>query len=117
MLSMKVWCFNPQAGGIKISPDIQKVIAARVRSYELTKQWYPQYQLKLRYKAQFCYLDASENGKPPFPIGRFRYFNKDEISLAFYTYSNEKYEPCLFASGKWIGTIEEAIDICALYLV
>ncbi len=47
---------------------------------------------------------------------RMRYFGPDDWSLAFYTYSNEKYEPCVFHSGDWFGTPEEAFEIGATYL-
>jgi hypothetical protein len=36
--------------------------------------------------------------------------------MAFYTYSHEKYEPCVFHDGSWHGTPEEAFDISAVYL-
>jgi len=36
--------------------------------------------------------------------------------MAFYTYSNEKYETCVFMTGDFFGTPEEALDIGALYL-
>jgi hypothetical protein len=48
---------------------------------------------------------------------RIRYFGKpDEWSLAFYTYSHDKYESSIFASGTWLGTPEEAFEIGAVYL-
>lgn len=52
-----------------------------------------------------------------FPMCRLRHFSEDRFSLAFYTYSNEKYSPCYFSNGDWFGTLEDAIDICAVYLV
>ena len=36
--------------------------------------------------------------------------------MAFYTYSNEKYEPCMFRNGTFVGTPEEAFEIAAIYL-
>ena len=36
--------------------------------------------------------------------------------MAFYTYSHEKYEPCVFHNGGWHGTPEEAFDTSAVYL-
>jgi len=47
---------------------------------------------------------------------RLRYFDQDRWSIAFYTYSNEKYEPCTFGNGNWFGTPEEAFDIGAIHL-
>ncbi|PYO57360.1 MAG: hypothetical protein DMD83_09565 [Candidatus Rokuibacteriota bacterium] len=36
--------------------------------------------------------------------------------MAFYTYSNERYEPCTFPNGTFHGTPEEAFDVGAVYL-
>jgi hypothetical protein len=36
--------------------------------------------------------------------------------MAFYTYSHEKYEPCVFDTGSFHGTPEEAFDTAAVYL-
>ena len=56
-------------------------------------------------------------GRHPLHLVRLRYNgNEDSMSMAFYTYSHEKYEPTFFASGKDHGTPEEAFDIGALYL-
>ena len=33
-----------------------------------------------------------------------------------YTYSNERYEPCVFLNGSFFGTPEEAFELCAGYL-
>ena len=52
----------------------------------------------------------------PLHLCRLRYFDHDRWSLAFYTYSHEKYEPCVYPNGGWFGTPEEAFDIGATYL-
>jgi hypothetical protein len=41
----------------------------------------------------------------------------DRWSMAFYTYSRETYEPCLFDTGSWQGTPEEAFDTSSVYLI
>lgn len=54
----------------------------------------------------------------PLHLCRLRYFRDEEAwSLAFYTYSHEKYEPCLFGNGSWHGTPEEAFEIGAMHLL
>jgi hypothetical protein len=111
----KVWCFAPQTGGAKISPDKFQAIAAQVEAYEKKQAWHPRFKIKLRFKGQFCYLDASKEGEEPFPIGRLRSFD-GLWSLAFYAYSSETYLPCTFSDGKDLGKIEDAINICAVYL-
>jgi len=53
----------------------------------------------------------------PVHLCRLRYFrNEDAWSVAFYTYSHERYEPCVFHSGDDHGTPEEAFDVGAVYL-
>lgn len=113
---MKVWCINPQGGGIKIPPNIYETILEQVRIHSSKRAWYPQYEIRLRFKNVFCYLDAVKEGKEVFPIGRMRYFAIDKWSLAFYTYSNERYQPCIMMNGEWFGTIGQAIDTCSVYL-
>ena len=53
----------------------------------------------------------------PVPLGRLRYFgNEDAWSYAFFTYSHERYEPCVLDSGQFQGTPEEAFAAGAVYL-
>lgn len=108
---------NPPKGGLKIPPTDYLTITERVTAYEITRPWSKQFKLSLRFKNQFCYLDASEKNQEPFPIGRLRYFSPNKWSLDFYTYSKERYEPCIFPSGEWFGILEEAISVCAMYLI
>lgn len=112
----KVWCFAPQTGGDKISPDKFQAIMAKVEAHEKKQPWYPRFKLKIRFKGQFCYLDAFKAGEAPFPIGRLRFFDRDDWSLAFYAYSSETYRPCIFSDGRELGKLEDAINICAVYL-
>jgi hypothetical protein len=112
----KVWCFAPQAGGVKISPVTIPAIISQIEAYEKKQAWYPCFKLKTRFKGQFCYLDAFKEGDEPFPIGRLRHFGPLNWSLAFYAYSTETYQPCVFQNGEWIGKIEDAIDVCSIYL-
>ncbi len=113
---MSGWYFDPQSGGNKIPLQLHQAIISRANAFALTRPWYPKFQLKLRFRSQFCYLDASEKDQQVFPIGRLRYFGPNKWSLAFYTYSNERYEPCFFPTGDWFGTLEEAIEVCEMYL-
>ncbi len=112
---MKVWCIDPHSGGTKIPRENYNQITAQAAAHEAKQEWYPLYKLKLRFKGQFCYLDAYEEGQEPFPIGRLRYF-EDDWSLAFFAYSSESYKPCIFDDGEWFGSLEDAIDICSMYL-
>ena len=52
----------------------------------------------------------------PIHLCRLRYFGDDNgWSMALYTYSHEKYEPCVFMTGDWQGTPEDAFEIAAMY--
>jgi len=110
------WYYDPHSGGQKIPPKTREQVLSIVRSYEKACAWYPKYRLSLRFRGQFCYVDAIEDDSPPFPLGRLRHFSENSWSLALFTYSNEQYSPCLLATGKATGTIEEAISVCDVYL-
>ena len=60
------------------------------------------------------YIERLRN--TPTHLCRIRHFDINRWSMAFYTYSNERYEPCFFPTGDWFGTPEEAFDIGAVYL-
>ena len=114
---MSPWYFEPHTGGNKIPPKEQSDIIERANKFAISRPWHVHTTLKLRFKGQFCYVDELKNGEEQAsPLCRIRYFSPNNYSLALYTYSNERYEPCIFGSGKQLGTIEEAIAICALYL-
>lgn len=111
------WVYDPHSGGSKIPPKLHEGICEQAESFARTRPWYPQIQLKLRFKNQFCYIDTlEEKGTRLFPLCRLRYFHSG-WSLALFTYSNERYEPCLFSKGKADGTIEEAIKICEPFIL
>lgn len=112
---MAAWYFDPHSGGTKIPVNHYQQIIDQVNLHEQKQKWFPKFKIQLRFKGQFCYLDGYKEGEVPFPVGRVRYFDDNSWSLAFYTYSNERYKPCLFRNGKWLGIIEDAIDICSTY--
>ena len=112
------WVYSPQSGGIKITPSKQAKFLQQAEAFARTRPWFSTFQLKLRFKNQFCYLDAVQrNTAKPFPLCRLRYFRNNVWSMAFYTYSNERYEPCYFKNGTWEGSLEEAIEMSEMYLV
>ena len=56
-------------------------------------------------------------GTDPLHLCRIRYFGDENAwSLAFYTYSHDRYEPSVFDNGTFHGTPEEAFDVGAVYL-
>jgi hypothetical protein len=60
------------------------------------------------------YLDRLRS--TPTHLCRLRHFGSDRWSVAFFTYSHERYERCFLRSGEMIGTPEEGLDVGAVYL-
>ena len=137
---MKVWMKYPHSGGVKIPKDVQARLRKRIEEYA-AKNYTGRYErLGIRFKGVFCYIDAYQRfdeptksllkstgetkekhlerlSETPTHLCRLRYFGDDEEwSLAFYTYSNEEYEPCVFRNGSFYGTPEEGFYIGAIYL-
>lgn len=107
------WLYDPHSGGVKIPLKLHEEICKRAERYACTRPWYPKIRLKIRFKNQFCYVDTiEEDGGRFFPLCRLRYFHDDCWSLSLFTYSHERYEPCIFPSGEWEGTMEEALKVC-----
>jgi len=114
---MKRWVRDPHSGGIKIPKELYDKICKEVESFACSRPWYPRIQLKPRFKSHFCYIDRVEEGDGRlFPLCRLRYFTKD-WSMALFTYSNERYEPCFLSNGKLEGTIEEALTVCEPFII
>jgi hypothetical protein len=133
------WVYDPHSGGAKISPKVRTETEQRIRDYA-AKHYAGKYtRLEIRFRGALCYIDAfTEAEEPskdllkafgetreqylnrvrdvPLHLCRLRYFREDHWSMAFYTYSQEKYEPCVFDTGKHHGTPEEAFETAAVYL-
>lgn len=134
------WVYDPHSGGVVIPNSIKEKIKNRIITHA-EKHYSGKYtRLNIRFRGKFCYIDAyvkpdvPDNFPPPdFPetreeyierisnlpihLCRMRYFGKEDAwSLAFYKYSDEKYEPCIFPNGTFHGTPEEAFDVGAVYL-
>jgi hypothetical protein len=135
----KVWMFQPHAGGQKIPPVTQEAVRKRIINHAAATCAGKYTRIDVRFRGALCYIDAYREpyvGKkhPTLSLGesreeyvermrntpthlcRLRHFDTDRWSVAFYTYSHERYEPCIFPSGEWFGTPEEAFDIGAVYL-
>lgn len=135
---MKVWTFNPYSGGRPIPDSVKRKTVDRLEKHAARKYKGLYSRLEVRFRGALCYMDAYKEPEEPdkellrinretreeyltrlrnYPIhlGRIRYFGEDRWSYAFYTYSNEHYEPATI-DGNWFGTPEEAFDIGARYL-
>ncbi len=139
MLPRKIWVFNPDAGGIKIPDSVKHDVEKRIKS-AAEKHFKGKYtRLDIRFKGQFCYIDAYQEPEirdkwppkdwpetreeyierlrnTPTHLCRLRYFGDDRWGFAFYTYSNEKYELSVYPNGEFFGKPEDAFLVSAMYL-
>lgn len=137
---MGVWVYDPHSGGVKIPQAVRTRTEQRIQSYAEAHYGGKFKRLDVRFRGVFCYIDAYTEPDVPAPellnilgetreqylqrvrsfplhLCRLRYFgNEEQWSMAFYTYSNEKYEPCIFDNGTFHGTPEEAFEMAAIYL-
>ena len=137
---MRQWIHDPHSGGVKIPESVRQRTEQRLRAYAEAHYAGRYTRLEIRFRGALCYIDAYTEPEEPSPsllaalgetreehmerlrntpthLCRLRYLGDEEAwSLAFYTYSNEKYQPAVFRNGTFYGTPEEAFDIGAVYL-
>jgi hypothetical protein len=136
-----MWVYDPHSGGVKIPPAVRQRTAERIENHARAKYAGRFTRLDIRFRGALCYIDAFvEPEEPresllritgesreeylermrhnPLHLCRLRYFGDENAwSLAFYTYSHERYEPSVFGNGTFHGTPEEAFDVGAVYLL
>ena len=117
-MAKRTWVFSPDRGGQKISVALREQTRQRILQHAAKILPQKAAQLSVWFRGPFCYIDAKEPDSPePTHLCRLRYMgNMSGWSLAFYTYSNEKYELSMFTSGAFFGTPEEALEIGVIYL-
>jgi hypothetical protein len=136
---MRGWVFDPHSGGVKVPEAVRRRTAERIEKYAAEHYAGMYTRLDIRFRGALCYIDAyTEPEEPdkgllkitgetreqylervrqhPLHLCRLRYFAEDRWSFGFYTYSNERYEPCMFRNGTFFGTPEEAFEQSAGYL-
>ena len=111
------WVYDVHSGGKKIPPSNHEKIRKLVQAYADKRPWKNKYKLQVRFKGQFCYVDSLETDGAVSPLGRLRHFNDGKWSIAFYTYSNDCYQPCFMSNGSEEGTLEEGLAVCEMYLI
>jgi len=134
------WVRDPHRGGIKIPSALQEQIKRRLLAHA-EKNYPGQYErLEVWFRGSFCYIDAYTKppaarrappgetlaeyrrrlSETPTHLCRLRFCSPSDgaraWSVAFFTYSHEKYEPAMFQSGDFYGTPEEGLDVGAVYL-
>ncbi len=134
------WVNDPHSGGVKIPEAVRKRVEQRIQAYAQTNYAGRFDRIVVRFRGALCYIDAYLEVREPEPellkltketreqyferlqsyathLCRLRYFGNEEAwSLAFYTYSHERYEPSFFDNGTFYGTPEEAFQVGAVYL-
>ena len=137
---MSTWVYDPHSGGIKIPPPVRARAEQRIKNYAQTHYAGKFVRLDIRFRGALCYIDAYTEPQEPSPgllditgesreqflerlrnvpthLCRLRYFGNEEAwSMAFYTYSHDRYEPCVFDNGTFHGTPEEGFETGAVYL-
>jgi hypothetical protein len=137
---MKAWVYDPHSGGVKIPTAVRERTEKRIQDYAKKHYAGKFTRLEIRFRGALCYIDAYTEPPEPSPellritgesreqflerlrntpthLCRLRYFGNEEAwSMAFYTYSNERYEPSVFHNGTFHGTPEEAFETGAVYL-
>ncbi len=138
-MERRVWVRDPHSGGRKVPPTVQARTRARILAHAAETCAGGYTRIDVRFRGKFCYIDAyteptlSEGWPPPghpetreeclkrmrstpTHLCRLRFFSEGNWSLAFYTYSDERYKPCMFRSGEWWGTPEEGFDVGSVYI-
>jgi len=137
-MAAKQWVFDPGHGGVKIKEAVKQHTTRRIRTYA-EKHLAGRYtRLDIRFRGQFCYVDAYTEPVAPGPdwpppggpesreeylerlrntpthLFRLRYFgNEDTWGLAFYSYAHDKYQLSVFPTGEFFGTPELALKTAA----
>jgi len=134
----KQWVFDPNSGGVKIKEGIKQRTEARIQRYAEAHFAGRYTRLEIRFRGQFCYVDAYTEPQLPGPdwpppdwpesreeylerlrqtpihLFRLRYFgNEESWGLAFYSYAQERYELSVFPTGDFFGAPEEALQAAA----
>jgi hypothetical protein len=142
MARRRTWVWSPDRGGVRIPEPVQRRTEARLRRYA-EEHFAGRYtRLEIRFRGQFCYIDAYIEPEEPGPnwppadwpetreeylerlrttpihLCRLRYFGDEERwGFGFFAYSSEKYELSVFPSGEFFGLPEDAFQVSAqLYL-
>lgn len=136
------WVPAPDAGGVRVPDPVKRRTEERILRYAEQHFAGRHTRLDVRFRGQFCYVDAYTEPEPltpdwpppdwpetreeyqerlrstPTHLLRLRYFGDEEgWGYAFYTYSNDRYQLSMFPSGSFFGPPEDAFETAAhLYL-
>jgi hypothetical protein len=137
----RVWRpLGPDEEGVNIPDPVKERVRRRVEAFAAEHYAGKYSRLDFRFRGHFCYIDAYQEPEPgsypsylrgreseegyyermcqtPIHLCRLRYFgHEDRWSMAFYKYSDQKYELSVFNTFGFWGTPEEGFDTAAGYL-
>ena len=137
-MSPKQWVFDPDSGGVKIPETVKHRTQERIRRYAEAHFAGRYTRLDIRFRGQFCYIDAYKEPEPfgpgwpppdwpesreeylerlrntPTHLCRLRYFgNEERWGFAFFSYGSDRYKLSVFPTGEFFGPPEEAFGISA----
>ena len=118
------WVYDPHSGGVKIPKRTKESTEKRILTYAQKHYAGKFTRLAIRFRSQFCYIDAYTEpyvpdafSPPDFPesreeyverrrntpmhLCRLRHFSEDRWSVAYYSYSKMRYDPCVFDNGSF----------------
>ena len=113
------WVFDPHSGGVKLSEARKSQVRDRI--IDLAERLYAGRcsRVEIKFRQQFCYLAAvvkEDDSEIRQQLCRLRHFDLEKWSIALFTWSNERYEPCIFPTGEWFGTLEECVSLGGSFL-
>jgi hypothetical protein len=141
-MGQKQWVLNPDSGGTKVPEAVRQRTEARLRRFAEDRFAGRYTRLDIRFRGQFCYIDAYIEPEPlgpdwppadwpesreeyqdrlrntPIHLCRLRYFGDEERwGFGFYSYASDRYELSMFPTGEFYGRPEDALEVSAeMYL-
>jgi len=119
---MQGWIIDAHSGGEKIAESLkvetrQRILDHAEKLYYIDAYIEPDARgspWKVTKETREQFLERLRTA--PTHLCRLRHFGPDRWSVAFFTYSHERYEPTFFQSGEAFGTPEEGLDVGGVYL-
>jgi hypothetical protein len=95
---------------------VKTALSHRLQAHQ-TARWPQLTGLNLRFRGEYAYIDANEDGDL-WPLCRLRYTgDPDHWGFAIHLASRDGYEDSVLPHGQPVGTPEQALDCaCGLYL-
>ena len=137
--SRKQWTFAPHSGGSKVPPTLQLDTRSPIEQYAEQRYVGLYTRIDVRFRGALCYVDAFTEPTPPSRdllrslgesldeylarlrevptrLCRLRYFaGRGLWSVALYSYSSERFEPCILPTGEYCGSPEECFALGASF--